>query len=459
VLPVFGPSDNTAAPARVMDTAADPANYISALKPVGHATRLHQLSGIASSASGLMRTEPDSYALVRQAWPYLSRTTPPDWTPRTAPDLPTLESLGAAKVGPDDPLFAKRGHRRWVGIPGTGRQFPYQLWMQPRPAPLVFLSPGIGSHRLSGNTLALAEAMYARGFSVATMSGIFHPEFIGRASTAPMPGNPKRDRADVLAACTEIDADISHDFRRKITGRILAGFSLGGFATLQLAATEAAHAPGSVRFDHFLAIQCPVDLRDAYRILDGYFAIPATWPENGRATRLDNMFHKVAASLNHKSPIGGPPFDGDESRTLVGYSFRLVLRDALYSIHDKAPSARVRSSHSTWRRETLYQELMALTYEDYFHDWLRPEERRLGLSNNGLLRKTTLRTAEKQLRGHQRVHVIGNRNDFLLSEADREWMSATFGDRAIWLPSGGHLGNLKDPQFLQALDSALDGLR
>ena len=37
--------------------------------------------------------------------------------------------------------------------------------------------------------------------------------------------------------------------------------------------------PGSVRFDHYLAIQTPVDLRQAYRTLDEFYAVPASWTE------------------------------------------------------------------------------------------------------------------------------------------------------------------------------------
>jgi dienelactone hydrolase len=459
VLPFLGPSDNVAAPARVMDVAADPATYVSGLEPVAYATRMHQLSEITAQAAGVMRTEPDSYNLVRQAWPFLARTTPPDWTTHGAPDVATLETLAAARYKTRDPLFEKRGVKHVVKLAHTGRNFPYKAWMQRRPAPLVFLSPGIGSHRTSGNVLVLAEAMHSMGFSVVTISGAFHPEFMQRASTAMMPGNPVRDRADLLATLTAIDASVQRKYRGRVTGRVLAGFSLGGFCALQLAATEAEHAPGSVKFDHFLAIQCPVDLRQAYRTLDDYYEVPATWAAADRARRIDNTFHKVAAMIQGQAPAGAPPFDGDESKLLVGFSFRVVLRDTLYNIHERAPSQLVSTPASHWRREALYGELMGFSFDDYFNQWLAPEERKNGVSANGLLKNITLRSMQGSLRANDRVRVVCNRNDFLLTDGDMRWIDSTFGKRVTWLPNGGHLGNLGDPGFLQTLGTVMESMR
>jgi hypothetical protein len=40
-----------------------------------------------------------------------------------------------------------------------------------------------------------------------------------------------------------------------------------------------------------------------------------------------------------------------------------------------------------------------------------------------------------------------------------QWINATFGDRAIWMPSGGHLGNFGDPQFLKVLGGVMNEIR
>lgn len=459
VLPLLGPSDNLAAPARAMDVVGDPVTYVSGLETMTYTARAHQLSDIIPHAASVMRVESDSYDLVRQAWPYLSRTTSPDWTPRGAPDFATMETLAAARYKPNDPWFVTRGKRHMVRLPHTGKDFPFQEWMQKQPAPLVFLSPGIGSHRMSGNVMVLAEAMFNMGFSVVTISGMFHPEFMELASTSSMPGNPVTDRANLLATFTAIDAAIHRKYQGRVTNRILAGFSLGGYSALQLAATEANHKPESVRFDHYLAIQTPVDLRQAYRTLDEYYSVPESWPEAERAQRLDNTLHKVTALIEQSPPKGVSPLNADESRLLVGFAFRLVLRDALYSIHQRTPSDLVSSPMSKWRRETTYSELMKFKFDDYLNLWLAPQELEKGVSKRQLFNATTLRTMEDSLRANDRVRVIGNRNDFLISAKDAQWITSTFGDRAEWRPSGGHLGNLGDPQFFRVLGNVMEPMR
>ena len=459
VLPFFGPSDNVAAPARAMDVVGDPLTYVAGLEFALIAPRVHQLSDIIPQAASVMRTEADSYDLVRQAWPYLSRTTPPDWTPRGAPDVATLETLAAARYKPTDPWFALRGEKHLVRLPHTGKDFPYQAWIHKEPAPLVFLSPGIGSHRMSGNVMVLAEAIHNMGFSVVTISGMFHPEFMERASSSSMPGNPVTDRADLLATLTAIDASIDRKYRGRVTKRVLAGFSLGGFSALQLAATEPDHAPGSVRFDHYLTIQAPVDLGQAYRTLDQYYEVPASWPEKVRIQQFDNTFHKLAALIDQRPPEGVPPFDADESQLLVGYAFRVVLRNSLYSIQQRTPSDLVSVPTSTWRRENSYRELMNFSFDDYIKQWLAPEELKKGVTEKCLFNATTLRSHERALSMNRRIHLIGNRNDFLVSPQDMQWINATFGDRAIWMPSGGHLGNFGDPQFFKVLGGVMDEMR
>lgn len=460
VLPMLGAADNVAAPGRVMDIAADPANYVSALQPVAYVTRFDQASEIAIQSAPVMRTEADSYALIRQAWPYLNRATDPDWSLRTAPDLASLESLGAVQHGPSDPRFLRVGKKHFVRLAHTGRDLPYNVWMQKDAAPLVFLNPGIGSHRESNNTLALAEAFYGMGFSVVTMSGIFHPEFMERGGSMLMPGNPSRDRADVLAACTAIDADVRRKYRRQeVTKRVLAGFSLGGFTAMQLAATEAEHAAGSVAFDHYLAIQSPVDLKGAYQTLDRYFEIPDSLSATERELRMDKLFHKTAAVFRGWLPEGVVPFDGDESRILIGYAFRMLLRDAMFSIHLREAQSGVSHKASRWNREPVYRELMAMSFDDYLTDWLRPMEIKNGTNEREMMRKINLRSMETALRSNTRVLFIGNRNDFLKSDEDILWLNGTLGARATWLPSGGHLGNIGDPAFLAVLEDVCEKFR
>jgi hypothetical protein len=64
-----------------------------------------------------------------------------------------------------DPRFPGRGKTRSVRIPATGRKLKFTFWLQPGQAPVVYLLPGLGSHRMAQTSLALAELAYQNGFS------------------------------------------------------------------------------------------------------------------------------------------------------------------------------------------------------------------------------------------------------------------------------------------------------
>lgn len=460
VIPFLGPSDAVSMPGRILDNLADPSNYYGELLPIAYATRLDQLSDITLTTASFSRTEADCYGFVRDSWPYLARTSQPDWTPRGAPDFATLETLNAVRYGPQNPRFRAKGKKHFVKLDHTGRDLPYNAWIQKAPSPMVFINPGIGSHRESSNTLALAEMFHDMGYSVVTISGIFHREFMERGSSAMMPGNPRRDREDVLACYTAIHHDVMRKYpRAEVTRRVLAGFSMGGYATLQLAATTSKHRPGQLSFDHYLAINAPVDLKESYTKLDQFYDVIESWPENERATRFDNMLHKAASLANGQMPQSALPFDGEESQVLVGFAFRYILRDAMFSIHSRSPQPTIQSQGSRFRREATYRELMQISFEDYFRNWLTPTEEGRGLSQRDLLEKISLRSLEDGLRGNPHVTFIGNRNDFLLDASDVAWIEKTFGKNAILLPRGGHLGNLGEPEFMRLIQTIAETLR
>ena len=56
-----------------------------------------------------------------------------------------------------------RGKTRSVLIPATGRKLKFTYWLQPTNAPVVYIVPGLGSHRLAEPALALAELVYEQG--------------------------------------------------------------------------------------------------------------------------------------------------------------------------------------------------------------------------------------------------------------------------------------------------------
>jgi hypothetical protein len=80
-------------------------------------------------------------------------------------------------------------------------------------------------------------------------------------------------------------------------------------------------------------------------------------------------------------------------------------------------------------------------------------------SSQALVALNDLRVLEVHLRGHPKLRVFANRNDFLTSEEDIEWLTALVGPEHVrFFPRGGHLGNLHRPEVQAEVMASLDDL-
>ncbi|HUD83595.1 MAG TPA: hypothetical protein VMQ67_08830, partial [Candidatus Saccharimonadales bacterium] len=120
-------------------------------------------------------------------------------------DEGSLETLRSVLFTYTNAEFPAWGSTRSVLIPTTGKKLEFTFWLQPGHAPVVYIVPGFGAHRFSGNEMGLAELVYKNGFSAVTVSSTFHPEFMEHASTTDLPSYPPTDVSDVHLALTEID--------------------------------------------------------------------------------------------------------------------------------------------------------------------------------------------------------------------------------------------------------------
>jgi len=421
VLPLFGPSDERNTLGLLADRAATPLNYAN--QPYLSATYLttyNQLAATSETAQQLLEIEADSYSIVKYAWSHGSKYEKPDTTQRGEVDIPTLQTLAAVLITPENENFLASNREIKVKIPTTGRKLKFNYWLQPDSAPLVYILPGLNAHRLSNLSLALAEHLYEQGFSVVSTSSVFHPEFMENASTAHLPIYLPVDSKDLLVALTEL-----------------------------------------MTFDRYVAINSPVDMVYSAKLVDQFIHSPMAWPEAQRQDRINNTIHKATAN-GIISKRTGPPltFDQIESEYLVGLAFRFGLRDLIYSSQIRNNQGVLQTPISKWRREPAYHEIMNYSYHDYFYKFTVPYYKAKGVDATELLRHANLRNKESKLRKQSKIHVLTNRNDFMLPEKDLRWLKKTFpSSRLKVFPQGGHLGNLNSPDVEEAIIEALKGLK
>lgn len=461
VLPLVGPSDDRHTVGLAFDEATEPWNYAYPYLFASYESSLNSISDKTEDARRLYETETDSYALVKYAWSYHSKDGPPDWTLHDPIDQPSLETLGAVRTTYKDPEFINNGKEMSVTIPSTGRDLRFNCWVQPTNSPLVFIAPGLSSHRLSQAPLSLAEYLYQQGYSVVTTTSVFHPDFMENASTSALPGYPPVDSQDLLVALTEMDRALHKKYPNRFNKRALIGCSMGGYLTMRLAAYEKQTSPELLHFDRYVAIDAPVDTVHALDILDAMQNAPLAWPAANRQERINNTVHKAAAigalTSVSKAP---PPFSGIESKYLIGLSFRVALRDVIYSSQSRNNLGILQTPINPWHRQQSYQEIMNYSYKDYFRKFAVPYYQKQGVGIHQMLKERNLRTYQSKLRNQANLRVLVNRDDILLPANDLTWYRSTIpASHLSVFPQGGHLGNLGTPAVQETVLKSLSGLK
>jgi hypothetical protein len=163
------------------------------------------------------------------------------------------------------------------------------------------------------------------------------------------------------------------------------------------------------------------------------------------------------------TPQTSLPFNAIESKFLIGLTFRLALRDVIFSSQRRNNQGVLRHPIGNLRREPVYQEILQYSYQDYFEKFVIPYYQGRGLASpvaDTLEKAGDLRTYDAGLRANPNIRVIVNQNDFLLTDEDLAWLHATLGpDRLTVFPEGGHLGNLINPAVQKTILEALAGLK
>lgn len=454
MLPIAGPSNERDALGSVLDGMLNPLTYFPPYSYITYGITYNNLTDSVDEYARLTKIDFDPYFVLKYAWTIKRESRGVELTFEGPQHAASLETLQAVFFTPRNPKFPEYADTLHVQIPRTGRSLPVSVWLQRRAAPIVYIVPGLGSHRWGGGTMALAEVLFNDGFSVATVSSTFNHEFTELASTVAMPGYTPVDSRDLHSALSQSDALLRVKYRNRITARALMGYSMGGFHALRLAATEHTNDTG-VKFDRYVAIDAPVDLNFAIQTLDDYFRAAFEWPAGERTQRIENTFLKVAAlsdrlhTLTNNAVI---PFNASESKFLIGLAFRLTLRDVIFLSQSRTNQGVLEHPIDYWRREPVYREILQFSFAEYLEKFVVPYYRGLGIDADEIRNSVDLRPFAGALRQNQKIRVIENENDILLGEQGLAWLRATIpAEHLTVFPRGGHLGNLNHPAVQQKI--------
>ena len=488
MLPIFGPSNERDTLGLAADTASnpllyvlpydfvanDPTTWLGPYTYFSYAVMYNDLSDTVGEYVRFSQAEMDPYSEIQYAWTFARANRVADFQVKGEQDEASLETLESVFFTYKDPEFPSHGKTRSVLIPATGKKLKFTVWLQPGNAPVVYIIPGLGSHRLAKPSIALAELVYKNGFSAVVVSSPFNSEFMEHASTAAMPAYLPVDGHDVHVALTEIDRRLHALYPDRLGEKALMGYSMGALQSLFVAATEPTNqlpaAPKSdgggplLKFDRYVAINTPVRMTHGVSKLDEFYRAPLEWPVTNRTDNIENTFLKVAdLSKSTLTPQTSLPFSAIESKFLIGLTFRLMLRDIIYSSQRRNNQGVLQQPLRSMRRDPAYQEILQYSYQDYFEKFAIPYYSAHGVAApaaEALEKAGDLRTYDAGLRANPNIRIIVNQNDFLLADEDLDWLRTTFpaGQLTVFA-QGGHLGNLFNPAVQRTIVAALAGLK
>ena len=466
-LPILGPSSGRDVLGRVLDTPlnlafwlfnGDTATAVSATKHANTAlSTAPALKQIFDAQADSYRMSQALYLLDREAkireLPIPEVTADPD------------ESLGFLALKPRSATFFQQGTTRHLKLPGAWQKLPYTFWKaDDNSAKMLVILPGVGSHRLSTGVLALAELMQTNGWNVITLSSTLHPDFFLGLPGTDLPGDFRRDAESVRLAVTQAVADFSRLYPKQAPSSIsVLGYSLGAINTLFLAAQEDDGNGGQLPVDRYIAINPPINPVHALRQIDQFFDIPKSWPDPEQ--HAQDMFMRLNAALHQhrgRKPALPPkplPITREESQFLLGFNLRLALADAICASQERHNLGLLKHDPAAFRRNAAHTEALGISYMTYVQDYILPQARRRqrqeAMSATDLAENLSLHALADSLENNRKIHVLHNRNDFLLAGNDLDWLAGKLGDRLKVLPTGGHLGNLHLREYQDLLTSLL----
>jgi len=454
VLPFFGPSTVRDSVGIVLDSVVDPASYFFPAVPV---RAINETSSLLMEYERLEASTYDLYHLA-QFLKSLQREIDLEDYVHDVEDCEfcvATETIQAVFLSFRDPSFPALGQDFEVPLKSSGHSLPYTLFLQPQPAPIVYILPGLGGHRLSNSALGLAEMVYQHGFSVVTISSAMNFEFIENGSTVDLPGFAPVDAHDVHLALDAIHHEIESKFQQRVTSHVLMGMSLGAFHTLFIAAAEKDSGQNLVAFDRYVAINPPVRLEYGLHQLDAFFNAPLQAHFADQKGVIQHTLRK-ALDLGEGSltPSIGLPFSDLEAQFLIGLSFRSTLQDVIFQTQLRHNMGVLKTELSASQRAPAYQEISEFSYIEYLYAFLLPYY--AGLRDDitydeagakRLMELSDLHAIGEGLRLNDHIHLVTNEDDFLLGPEDLVWLGGVLGqDRCYHSKHGGHMGTLYRPE-------------
>jgi hypothetical protein len=326
---------------------------------------------------------------------------------------------------------------------------------QDHKAPLIFLIAGTGSNHKSAKLETLMKAFWQAGYHVITLPSPTHSNFIINASHSHIPGELTEDAADLYWAMENAWLKVKDDI--EVSDFYVGGYSLG--ATQAAFVSKLDEEKKSFNFKRVLMINPAVNLYDSVSRIEATLEKIPGGPKKVN-TFFNNMMKLFLTIYEEGDYV---EFNGEflygvyqsgmltpeEGGGLIGIAFRIASGSMIFTSDVMTNSGYVVPKNRVLESTSHLRDYMRvsnhLSFIDYFNEYFYPyfAKKRPGLTKEALIQSLGLKSIEPYLKGNPKFNVMTNANDFILSDADRDYLKQLFGERTVIYPVGGHLGNLE----------------
>ncbi|NRP95303.1 Alpha/beta hydrolase family protein [Marinobacterium sp. xm-g-59] len=368
-------------------------------------------------------------------------------------ELPALEDINREVYGID--LFPEQDA---LDVFWYHEEFQYSVVYQEKPAPLVFSIAGTGGKFDGGKMKALERAFYKAGYNVISITSPTHANFIVAASEMKIPGYLEKDAAEIYSVMQKTLAHAQNELGDKlqVTDYYLTGYSLGGAHSAFVSKLD--EEKKVFNFKKVFIVNPPVSLYNSVIKLDGYVESVGT---EGIKNTVNSIFTRLGENVSNAERVElseeflysmfvKAGVNDAELAQLIGLAFRISSTDMIFAIDVMQNwGALTYKNHKIGKFESISHSFARgsqIGFLTYFERAMIPifSEKEPGLDRAQMIDRLSLTSLAGYLMNSEKIAVVTNSDDIILTSPDLAFLTKTFGDRAKIFPYGGHCGNMDE---------------
>ena len=332
------------------------------------------------------------------------------------------------------------------------KDYKFSVALQNKKAPLVFILSGTGSSSTSLKTEFFQRIFYTAGYHVVGVSSAMNTNSVVSLSYEKMPGILLNDGMDLYRAINKIKSILEK--KAKISDYYLTGYSLGATHSAMISYID--EIEKDFNFKRVFMINPAVNLYTSASILDKMLDDAIDNDMTKFFERVNTITDNLAfltgrdEDIKNKNPEEILKFLGITDKDLkmgIGLVFRLSAIDINF-LTDVSNKREIYVDKKIEKYENMgvyFEKIDFADFRSYVKKIAVPyysERYGTSMTLEKLKNLTDLKVIENYLRNTDKIMVVTNRDELILTKENIKYLQDVFKGRIIVYPYGGHCGNM-----------------